>query len=78
MGTISSSLKHSPLASWTRMLFGGSYASAPGQRTGLVETYMERAAQRRQLMFMEDSQLRDIGISRSEAIREAGKPFWKA
>ncbi len=77
MGTISPGMKHSPLASWTRMLFGGAFASAPGRQAGWVEICLKRAAQRRELMFMDDDQLRDIGISRSEAMREAGKPFWR-
>ncbi|MES9871064.1 MAG: DUF1127 domain-containing protein [Sedimenticola sp.] len=32
--------------------------------------------QRRQLAQLSDDQLRDIGISRSDAQREARRPFW--
>lgn len=42
-----------------------------------VLTWSERARQRRQLMQFDDHLLRDIGISRSEAITEADKPFWQ-
>jgi len=38
----------------------------------------ERSAQRRALAQLTDWQLRDIGISRTEADAEAGKWFWRA
>jgi uncharacterized protein YjiS (DUF1127 family) len=31
---------------------------------------------RHQLASLDDSQLRDIGISREDALRESKKPFW--
>src|SRR6266446_10445496 len=37
----------------------------------------ERYRQRSQLMEMDDRQLKDIGITREQAEREARKPFWK-
>jgi uncharacterized protein YjiS (DUF1127 family) len=37
----------------------------------------ERYRQRRQLMEMDDRQLRDIGITRGQAEQEARKPVWK-
>ncbi len=37
----------------------------------------ERLRQRRALRDLDDLQLADIGISRAEALREAGKPFWR-
>jgi uncharacterized protein YjiS (DUF1127 family) len=37
----------------------------------------ERYQQRRQLMQMDDRQLKDIGITREEAEQEARKPIWK-
>ena len=37
----------------------------------------ERARQRRQLASLDDRQLHDIGISRSDAIREYYKPSWR-
>ena len=40
-------------------------------------TWRERASQRRHLASLEDHQLKDMGISRADAEREAGKPFWR-
>jgi uncharacterized protein YjiS (DUF1127 family) len=42
-----------------------------------VLTWHERAHERRQLMQLSDHMLRDIGISRAEALGEAEKPFWQ-
>ena len=43
----------------------------------MLEGWMERSRQRRQLAALTDLQLRDIGVSRIDALREAEKPFWK-
>jgi uncharacterized protein YjiS (DUF1127 family) len=43
----------------------------------LIRTWIRRARQRRALAALDDRSLRDIGITRVEAAREAGKPFWK-
>lgn len=37
----------------------------------------ERWHQRRDLRELDDHLLRDIGITREQARREAGKPFWR-
>ncbi|MDX1540826.1 MAG: DUF1127 domain-containing protein [Geminicoccaceae bacterium] len=37
-----------------------------------------RARSRRQLCDLDDRLLKDIGISRADALCEALKPFWKA
>ncbi|MES9871354.1 MAG: DUF1127 domain-containing protein [Sedimenticola sp.] len=37
----------------------------------------QRQCQRRQLMTLEDHLLKDVGISRADAVREGQKPFWK-
>jgi uncharacterized protein YjiS (DUF1127 family) len=37
----------------------------------------ERCRQRKQLLNMDDRQLKDIGITPEQAELEAGKPFWK-
>lgn len=37
----------------------------------------ERAEQRRALAELEDRMLRDVGLSRGDALREAEKPFWR-
>jgi uncharacterized protein YjiS (DUF1127 family) len=39
--------------------------------------WIARPRQRRDLAELEDHLLRDIGVSRREALREAAKPFWK-
>jgi uncharacterized protein YjiS (DUF1127 family) len=36
-----------------------------------------RARTRRQLMTMDHRLLKDMGISRYDAVREGGKPFWR-
>ena len=36
----------------------------------------ELARQRRALMGMDDHMLKDIGLSRADALREAERPFW--
>ena len=38
---------------------------------------IEKSGQRRVLARLDDDALRDIGISRSDAAREAAKPFWR-
>jgi len=40
--------------------------------------WTERARQRRALLRMNDRMLHDIGVSRSAALAEAAKPFWRA
>lgn len=43
----------------------------------LLSIWYSTAKQRRALLQLSDDQLKDIGISRADAIHEAGKPFWK-
>jgi uncharacterized protein YjiS (DUF1127 family) len=42
----------------------------------LVQGMAERARSRRALSALSDEQLKDIGLSRSDAFREASRPFW--
>ncbi|MEP9389370.1 DUF1127 domain-containing protein [Mesorhizobium sp. KR9-304] len=42
----------------------------------MIEMAVERHRSRHALMELSDAQLKDIGISRSEAFREANRPFW--
>lgn len=37
-----------------------------------------RRAQRRELLELDDRLLRDVGLSREDAIRAGRKPFWRA
>ncbi len=39
--------------------------------------WQERARQRRQLASLDDRLLSDMGVSRTEAEREAAIPFWR-
>jgi len=34
--------------------------------------------QRRALLRLDDAMLKDLGISRVDALQEGGKPFWRA
>lgn len=42
-----------------------------------VFAWLERRRQRDMLSAMSDHLLQDIGVTRAEALREAGKPFWR-
>lgn len=41
------------------------------------DTYRQRHSTRRCLMALDDRLLKDIGLSRADALREGSKPFWK-
>ena len=43
----------------------------------ILATWENRARERRYLAEMPDRMLKDLGISRSEALREAEKPVWR-
>lgn len=43
---------------------------------GAIRTWLQRGPQRRALAELDDRLLRDIGVTRSQARREAAKPFW--
>ena len=43
----------------------------------LLQKYYSTAKQRHALSQLSDDQLKDIGITRVDALQEAGKPFWK-
>ncbi len=60
------------------------YSSTAAGRSGLVAGLLdvlarwhERARSRRHLAALSDYMLRDVGIDRGLAAREADKPFWK-
>lgn len=60
------------------------YAMRRGFRRWLIETldrgldWLDRSRSRRQLARLDDRLLRDIGVTRTDADREATKPFWRA
>ncbi|MFE0752953.1 DUF1127 domain-containing protein [Inquilinus sp. NPDC058860] len=39
--------------------------------------WLRRARTRRQLDSLSDHELRDLGLDRGDAMREAAKPFWR-
>ena len=43
----------------------------------LVALWIERVRQRQALAALDDKMLQDIGITRFDAARECGKPFWR-
>jgi uncharacterized protein YjiS (DUF1127 family) len=49
----------------------------PSALFSLLATWIERARQRDALAGLDDQMLRDIGITRVEAVRECEKPFWR-
>ncbi len=44
---------------------------------GIYATWHRRIKTREHLVDLDDRLLRDIGISRYDAIKEAAKPFWR-
>ncbi|HYH21758.1 MAG TPA: DUF1127 domain-containing protein [Azospirillum sp.] len=64
-----------PVMAWPEALDG---LRRQVERLGApLATMIERARQRKALDTLDDALLRDIGITRAEARREAEKPFWK-
>ncbi|MFG1398852.1 DUF1127 domain-containing protein [Roseixanthobacter pseudopolyaromaticivorans] len=60
----------------------GAAAPVPDSRLaqllGVLKVWLRRARERRELADLDDDQMRDAGISRDAARREAEKPFWRA
>ena len=44
---------------------------------GLLVTWQQRVEYREHLLELDERLLRDIGLSRYDALKEAAKPFWK-
>ncbi|AWB21469.1 DUF1127 domain-containing protein [Methylobacterium currus] len=54
----------------------------PRRRTAIslierLELWADRRHERRALMACPDGLLKDVGLSRADALREAEKPFWR-
>jgi uncharacterized protein YjiS (DUF1127 family) len=49
-----------------------------GRLTSLVQLWISRWRQREELTHWSDRDLHDVGLSWSEVVREAEKPFWRA
>ena len=43
----------------------------------LIQTWQQRGRQRRQLDYLGDHMLKDIGMSRADIEREVSKPAWR-
>jgi uncharacterized protein YjiS (DUF1127 family) len=56
----------------------GPVSQAASQVFGTLLVWQMRARQRARLAEMEPHRLADIGVTASEARREARKPFWRA
>jgi len=52
-------------------------ASSPAGASAVIRGWMARSQQRRALGGLDDRLLRDIGVSRQQALREAAKWFWQ-
>lgn len=61
-----------------RALFAGLRRAAGQGLFDLLMLWQKRASERHALFMLDDRALQDIGLSRTEAEREAGKPFWRA
>ena len=60
---------------------GGVFHRLVGLPLAALETllvWQERVSERRRLGQMDDRLLKDMGISRADAEREASVPFWRA
>ena len=53
-------------------------ARVPLAALEVLLNWQERARQRAHLGALDERMLRDMGISRADAVREAAIPFWRA
>ena len=60
--------RHAPLRAATGLV---------GRAIDIVLRWQERAKGRKELEQLDDRMLKDIGLNRIDALREADKPFWK-
>ncbi len=56
-------------------LYAQKYATKPAVRRW--NTFWQRLTIRRALLRLTDERLKDVGLSREQALREALLPFWK-
>lgn len=62
----------------TGPMFGGNFGSLAVRAVDILLTWQERATQRHALAALDTRFLRDMGLLRADAQREAAKPFWRA
>jgi len=63
---------------WSLSTSGKFRLSCWSQVKRYFDEWRLRAASRNELMNLNDRLLRDVGVSRYEAVSEASKPFWMA
>ena len=68
-----------PTATTTTAAAGGDrpLRLALGAAAGRLAAWAERRRERRALLRLSDAMLKDIGLGRGDAFREAAKPFWR-
>ncbi len=59
-------------------LFRGQVVALVARGIEILLMWQRRANERQALVHLDDRILRDLGLSRSEIIRESRKPFWRA
>jgi len=57
---------------------GLDFVTLPRRLVDALYTWQQRSIDRKRLLAMSDHTLADIGVSRSDTLHEAAKPFWKA
>ena len=57
--------------------FGSARTSRARSLLRSILTWLERARQRQALLALDDWVLKDIGLSRADAMHESDKPFWQ-
>jgi len=73
LGTFGQGAGGAGLATFVRAL-----RRAPVQLVDTLLTWQMRANERHHLAALDDHVLRDMGLGRADALREAEKPFWRA
>ncbi len=79
MTNVQCSAQQSPAVDASRSALDGiaGLARPPFAILKTLLVWQERDQQRRHLAALDDRLLRDMGISRAEAAREAAVPFWR-
>ena len=63
---------------WTDHAIGEHAPDHIGGLRGMIGEWLHRIESRRDLAALSYRELRDIGITRVDALSEAEKPFWRA
>jgi uncharacterized protein YjiS (DUF1127 family) len=63
---------------WTERAVSSRTAGIGAGLFSLIGEWLRRIESRRELAGLCDRAMRDIGITRVDAMREADKPFWRA